>query len=117
MATRKNPTIKTCWMPTAAPESVKKAIRAVDEIELCDDPIPANRITSVQSKYMPYFEGIRAANSEEKAIKCHPGAVGSIASGLRKYLERRGEKGKFAIKSVSNYGDGKGRVWLLPAKP
>lgn len=34
-----------------------------------------------------------------------------------KYLERRGEKGKSAIKSVSNYGDGKGRVWLLPAKP
>ena len=116
--TKNPPTIQTAWIPAAKPANAKSPTRlSVDEVELCDDPIPANRITSVQSKYMPYFEGLRAANSEEKAIKCHPGAVGSIASGLRKYLERRGEKGKFAIKSVSNYGDGKGRVWLLPAKP
>jgi hypothetical protein len=86
----------------------------VDEVELCDDPIPANRITSVQSKYMPLFEAIRA--NSKKAIKCHPSAVGSVSSGLRKYLERRGEKGKFSIRSVSNYGDGRGRIWLQPVK-
>jgi len=113
--TKNPPTIQTAWIKTSKPANAKSPTRLnVDEVEICDDPIPANRITSVQSKYKRYFEIVRA--NDRKAIKCHPGAVGSIASGLRKYLERRGEKGKFTIRSVSNYGDGRGRIWLQPVK-
>lgn len=35
---------------------------------------------------------------------------------LRRLAKRRGEKGKFTIRSVSNYGDGRGRIWRQPVK-
>lgn len=84
---------------------------AMAQIELCDDPLPTVRKTKNVSKYQPYFEALRTG--ERSCVKCPPKATSPIASGLRKYLQRRGEMGAYSIQTVSDYGDGRGRVWLV----
>ncbi len=77
------------------------------DLSICSDPIPEHR-KLVGSKYDELFAKLKPG----EAIKCPPGAAPArIATSLRKYLERN--KIAADIRTCADYGDGKGRVWLL----
>jgi hypothetical protein len=83
----------------------------VEGLSFSDDPIPSHRYV-VGSKYDGFFAGVKVGGP---AIKCPGGkAAAKIATALRKYTERKGIQ--CDIKTMSDYGDGFGRVWLLEKK-
>lgn len=84
---------------------------SIEGLSFSDDPIPAHR-KIVGSKYDEFFSGVKVGGP---AIKCPGGtAAAKLATSLRKYVERRGMQ--CDIKTMSDYGDGFGRVWLLEKK-
>ena len=78
---------------------------------ICNDPIPTHR-ASPGSKYEPLLSALKIG----QAIKCEPGDYLQLVNGLRSWIKRKQIKG--TVRSMSNYGDGMARVWLvaLPAK-
>ena len=77
-------------------------------LSFSNDPIPAHRKV-IGSKYDDFFAGVTVGGP---AIKCPAGSAASkLATALRKFTERRGIA--CDIKTMSDYGDGFGRVWLL----
>lgn len=75
-------------------------------IEICNDPIPSHR-ASCGNKY----EAILSALKVGQCIKCQPAEVGRMSGALRKWVQDKKIKG--AVRSMKDYGDGKGRVWLV----
>lgn len=73
---------------------------------ICNDPLPAGR-ASPGHKYAAIFGALKPG----QAIKCAPDEVGRIGSALRKWLDTKGKDG--VIRTSKDYGDGRGRVWLL----
>jgi len=49
-----------------------------------------------------------------QAIKCAPNDVSSIASAMRRFVVRTGAN--VCVKTVPDYGDGMGRVWMMEGK-
>lgn len=91
----------------------KKPIKRTDPatITICDDQIPSHR-ASCGNKYEPILSKLKIG----QAIKCEPNEVGRMGGALRKWIVDKNIKG--TVRSMRDYGDGKGRVWLvaLPGK-
>ena len=86
----------------------KQPVKPTDPstLEICNDPLPAARASS-GNKYEPLFKAMKLG----QAIKCQPTEVGRLGGALRKYVELHALNG--TVKTIKDYGDGKGRVWLL----
>jgi len=89
-----------------------KAMRVIDpdSLELCEDP-PMPVRASKEGKYTAIFLG---AVNEGKTIKCQGEDAPKLATALKKFLKDRSIKG--VVRSTTNYGDGKGRVWFIGPK-
>lgn len=98
--------------PAPAPKAAKVAVpyvpTKVEDLSLCDDPLPSARI-NLGNKYGTLLS---EALHTGRAIKTPAGGAQRIASAARKWLPANGHKG-YAIRTVSDYGDGFGRVWLI----
>ena len=77
---------------------------------ICDDPLPTHRVI-VGKKYDPLIRAMKMG----QAIKCLPSEVGGVAGAMRKYIESK--KLAAHVKTVKDYGDGKGRVWMRADEP
>lgn len=110
------PAAKPAPAPAAAPIK-RKPVKVfetinVKDLSLCSDPLPTGKMKP-GSKYDAIFKDALATG---KTIKTPPGAAAAVSNMLRTWLERNGHK-TYTTRSVGNYGDGMGRVWLLNAKP
>lgn len=76
--------------------------------EIADDPLPTGRITT-DGKYKAVFESLKPG----QCVKVPPDQVNRIANAMRKHIEQFSDKTRFVTRSVKNYGDGLGRVWLI----
>jgi len=81
----------------------------VSGLQICKDPLPTHR-ASCGNKYAPIFEKLKHG----EAVKCKPEDVNSVCNSLRKFIQMGGKTG--SVKSMKDYGDGFGRVWLLQGK-
>lgn len=88
---------------------IKQPVKRTDPatIEICDDPIPNHR-ASCGNKYANILSNMKLG----QAIKCAPSEVGRMSGALRKWVIDKKIKG--TVRSMKDYGDGKGRVWLMP---
>lgn len=106
------------FWPSAAPKAkgkksatgtVKQAqINSGEELRICDDPPPRTTLGPRFSKYIESFEKLPVG----KGLECSKGKAGPVANAMRAWIKRSGKEGLSVI-SVSDYGDGKGRVWLV----
>jgi hypothetical protein len=80
-----------------------------DEISITNDPLPERRVRD--SKYDAMFATLKPGQSLRAPTK----SIGSVAQGLRKWMQKNGQETVGRIKSVVKYeGDaGFGRIWLL----
>lgn len=110
-----NAVVQTAWVKPPAPAGKpgRKTARTVqgevnpDTLTICDDPLPAHRARP-GCKYEAKFRPLKIG----QAIKCQPTDVNRVANALRKYLEA---SPALLVRSIRDYGDGKGRVWLVKA--
>ena len=72
-------------------------------LSICDDPIPTHRLI-VDGKYKAIFQKLKVG----QALKVNSKHTQTVAGSLRTFVA-----GKHAVKSVKDYGDGMGRVWLI----
>lgn len=110
-STIKNPRLHDANRPFGGSHMGKKPQGCTnpDALEICNDPLPAGRASSGK-KYDATFSALKPG----QAIKCTPADVGRVAGALRKWLEQKGSKTD-TVRTIKDYGDGKGRVWLLKA--
>lgn len=118
MTRAKTTLVKPLW-PTVSPAAKGKKTKAGtvkpaeigcgDELAICDDPPPRTTLGPRTSKYADRFEKMKVG----QCLKCSPEKVGTVASAMRAWLQRTGKSDHQAVVSVSDYGDGKGRVWLV----
>lgn len=108
--TIKNAGVQGANRPFGAAPMKRQPTRHTDPatIEICDDPLPGSR-ASCGNKYEALFSNMK----DGQALKCQPIEVNRIANGLRKWIQDKKIKG--AVRSMTDYGDGKGRVWLVAA--
>lgn len=94
----------------AKPRRVPKVYETIklESLSLTDDKMTAKR-AKAGSKYDALF---RAALDTGKAIKTPGGAAASVGNIARTWLARQGITG-YVPRTVGNYGDGAGRVWLM----
>ena len=92
---------------TAMKKTTKIAPVDVSKLEICDDPLPSHRALP-DHKYDPIFDKLKYG----QCVKTEVGRADKVAQALRTYLKRKQKSG--AVKAMSDYGDGQGRVWLLP---
>lgn len=94
--------------PFGTAPMVKTPVKPTDPsmLEVCDDPIPAHR-ASAGNKYEAVLKTLKLG----QCIKCAPSEIGRISSALRKYIAVN--KNNATVRTIKNYGDGKGRVWML----
>ena len=78
----------------------------VSKLEICDDPLPSHRALP-DHKYDAIFDKLKHG----QCVKTEAGRADKVAQALRTYLKRKQKSG--AVKAMSDYGDGHGRVWLL----
>ena len=78
------------------------------ELVPCNDPPPTSTLGPRTSKYAKHFESLAVGGG----LKCDIGQTGPVANAMRTWIKKTGRKGVGVI-SVSDYGDGKGRVWLV----
>lgn len=78
------------------------------ELIPCNDPPPTSTLGPRTSKYAKHFESLAVGGG----LKCDIGQTGPVANAMRTWIKKTGRKGVGVI-SVSDYGDGKGRVWLV----
>lgn len=76
--------------------------------EIADDPLPTGRITT-DGKYKAVFESLQPG----QCVKVPPDQVNRIANAMRKHIGQFSDNTRYATRSVKNYGDGLGRVWLI----
>jgi hypothetical protein len=92
----------------------KKATRKrteldVDQLVVCDDPIPASRASPI-NKYVPLFSSMKVG----QAIKCKPEEVARVGHAMRKWILEN--KLPYVYRLMSRYHtDGMARLWLLDA--
>lgn len=118
MPTPKTTLAGPLWPPTQIPAQKGKktaagtvkpaAIQSGDELRICDDPPPRTTLGLRSSKYIESFEKLPVG----KGLACGKGKAGPVANAMRAWLKRSGREGLSVI-SVSDYGDGNGRVWLV----
>lgn len=91
-----------------AAHMVKQPMKRIDPstLEVCDDPIPGHRASSGNK-----YETVLLSLKHGQCVKCAPSEVGGVAGALRKLIEHKKLTG--AVRTMKNYGDGKGRVWLM----
>ncbi len=89
--------------------AVQMTIEPTDPAKLviCNDPLPTHR-ASPGNKYHSVFGVMKPG----QCLKCKPDEVGRIQAAMRKYVQVR--KIKVTVRTIKDYGDGKGRVWMLP---
>lgn len=88
---------------------VKQPMKRIDPstLEVCDDPIPGHRASSGNK-----YETVLLSLKHGQCVKCAPSEVGGVAGALRKLIEHGKVTG--LVRTMKNYGDGRGRVWLMP---
>lgn len=100
----------------AAPEKAmttrirpKPATPTVDlgGLSICDDPIPEHRALP-EGKYDALLSKLKPG----QAIKCPSADVNRLANAIKKHVEKRYPD--CMVRTMRNYGDGMGRVWMLP---
>jgi hypothetical protein len=79
----------------------------ISTLEICSDPLPSHR-ASPGRKYDALFDTLKPGD----CIKTPEGMADKVGQALRTYIVRK--KKVASVKIMSDYGDGKGRVWLLP---
>lgn len=91
---------------------IKEPVKPTDPstLEICNDPLPSHR-ASCGNKYEATIKAMKMG----QAIKCLPSEVGRVAGALRKFVENT--KIAANVRTIKDYGDGKGRVWLMAAEP
>jgi len=77
-----------------------------DDIEITDEPVQKSRPVT-GGKYQTLFQKLKPG----QCLKVPPPHVGSIQNALRKYLKQN--QIELPVRTVKNYGDGLGRVWLI----
>ena len=100
-----------------APPKVRKTPKVyapinVADLSLCDDKLPEGR-AKPGSKYDEIFA---AAVKTGKTIKTPGGTAASVSNLARTWLKRNGHH-EMTTRSISNYGDGLGRVWFIKTPP
>lgn len=95
----------------ASTMATRKPAAAVDlaKLRIADDPLPQGRLSG-RNKYAEVFRKLKLG----QCIVCDKDDADRIAAGLRKWMAD--EKIVGLVKLTRDYGDGKGRVWML-AKP
>lgn len=78
----------------------------LSQITVCDDPLPNHRALPCGK-----YDAILAKLKVGQGIKCPPADVGKVSSAMRKWIATN--KINATVRSMSNYGDGMGRVWML----
>lgn len=107
------PAIPTPWdglkpQPGASKKRPPSAHKRSGELVPCNDPPPTSTLGPRTSKYTKIFESLSIGGG----LKCDIGQTGPVANAMRTWIKKAGRKGVGVI-SVSDYGDGKGRVWLV----
>jgi len=90
------------------PKNKKPAHINLDDLKLTDDPLPTARV-STGSKYEALFT---LAMKSGKAIKTPARRAAGVSNVARMWLRRHGHT-SHTTRSVSDYGDGHGRVWII----
>jgi hypothetical protein len=75
-------------------------------VSICNDALPPARYKP-DGKYTAVFRKLKPG----EALKCKPADVHRISNALRAHIKVMGITGR--VRSIADYGDGKGRVWLL----
>lgn len=79
----------------------------IDQLSICDDPIPEHR-----AKPGGKYDALLSRLKPGQAIKCPSKDVDRIANAIKKHIEQRHPT--CMVRSMRDYGDGMGRVWMLP---
>ena len=81
------------------------------KLSICDDPLPNHRALP-GGKYDNLLKKIKVG----QCIKCPTDDVAKVCGAMRKLVSTHNIKG--SVRSMTDYGDGFGRVWLVaqPAK-
>lgn len=111
---RKCPADKDRSAPPAPPagQSARPKQHLVNPgaLQICDDPLPDDYWSvATPGKYDAKFALLKPG----QALRCAIGETPAVAHALRKHLARRNIK-HMAVRTVRDYGDGAGRVWLVP---
>ena len=106
--TIKNASDRGAHRPFHKAHMIKQPVKPTDPdtLEICNDPLPAHR-ASPGNKYAAILLVLKIG----QAIKCKPEEVGRVSGAMRKHIDAH--KIKATVRSSKNYGDGKGRVWML----
>lgn len=92
---------KAKTMPHATTQHIDPAT-----LVICNDALPSHRAKAGR-KYADLFKDLKHG----QAVKCKPEHVGQLSGALRKWIEDGHTTGM--VRSMRDYGDGLGRVWLL----
>ena len=76
-------------------------------LSICDDPIPEHRKLP-EGKYGALLFKLKPG----QCIKCPSSDVNRLANAIKKHVERKHPT--CMVRSMQDYGDGMGRVWMLP---
>ena len=79
----------------------------IDSLCICDDPFPAHR-SRTDGKYTALLSKLKPGQS----IKCQRADVDRIANAIKKHIAQHHPA--CMVRTMRNYGDGMGRVWMLP---
>ena len=94
--------------PTPRSKQPRKPID-LTMLSMCSDPIPEHRrVENKMSKYAPLLKRMHAG----ECIKCPSNQVTTIVKSIVRVAKRHYPNHE--LRSMSNYGDGMGRVWMLP---
>ena len=96
---------------TAAGTVKPAQIQSGGELEICSEPPPRTTLGPRTSKYIESFEALTVG----QGLRCSKEKTGPVAVAMRSWIKRTGRKDVGVI-SISDYGDGKGRVWLVSTK-
>lgn len=86
--------------------------RPVDfaRLSMCDDPMPEHKKPDKRtSKYAPMLERMQAG----KCVKCPRENVSFLVKNMSRLVNKHYPG--YVLRSVMDYGDGMGRVWLMPS--
>lgn len=86
----------------------KQPIKPTDPstLQICDDPLPAHRYSSKK------YDDVLSQMKIGQCLKCKLDEVERISGAVRNFIKEKKLKAK--VCSVKDYGDGFGRVWMLP---
>jgi hypothetical protein len=79
----------------------------LDALTICDDPMPEYRALPA-GKYDALLSKLKPG----QCIKCPTSDVNRLSNAIKKHVERKHPT--CMVRSMQDYGDGMGRVWMLP---